>query len=167
MQAYGAGPGVSYEDFIGGVTSRFDLAERLTHIGRTIPPYPKPDRPIDLLFSDYRHDVAGIINLFAAYFTRMNQVSSIFIDSASTFYPSYTFLENLVAMLNSGKVPQFLRPSPDKKDGPDLVELVSQRRFTLVHLTEPGKKEQNSMAWLKIEPADIIPYPHVPQRSGA
>ena len=36
---------------------------------------------------------------------------------------------------------------------------VANKRFTLVHLTEVKDRDQNSTAWLKIEPLDILPHP--------
>ncbi len=159
VQTFGPQDQDSYSAFIGAMVGRFELADHLTFAERRLPPYPKPDKSIDLLFSDYRHDVPGLVDLFSVYLPLMSEASSIFIDSAATFHPAYTFLENLVEMLNRGRVPRFLL------DASDDPKYLTNRRFTLVHLTEPAKSEQNSMTWLKIEPVDIMPYPHAPVRA--
>ena len=159
VKAFGSHDQDPYRGFIAAMVGRFKLAGHLTFAERRLPPYPKPEKPIDLLFSDYRHDVPGLVDLFSAYLPLMSEASSMFIDSASTFHPAYMFLENLVDMLNRGRVPRFLIEASDDP------EYLKNRRFTLVHLTEPAKSEQNSMAWLKIEPVDIIPYPRAPVRA--
>ena len=163
LREFGANETIGYGEFMNALARRFDLASQFDLIQRTLPPYPRPEKPIDLLFSDFRHDVPGIIDLLANYLPRMAPASSIFIDSASTFHPSYTFLEHLVSLLNQGKLPASLA-------GKDQVQamwnLIQQRRFTLVHLTEPARKEQNSMAWLKIEPIDIVAHPRAATKSA-
>ena len=45
-----------------------------------------------------------------------------------------------------------------------LIELASQRRFTLMHLVEKLDRSQNSSAWIRIEPNDYIPHPRVPMK---
>ena len=39
------------------------------------------------------------------------------------------------------------------------LDLIGCRRFTLVHLIERRAREQNSTAWIKIEPVDHLPHP--------
>ncbi len=163
LQEFGATSTIGYGEFIKALAERFALTDHLDLVQRKLPPYPNPEKPIDLLYSDFRHDVPGIIDLLANYLARMAPASSIFIDSASTFHPSYTFLEHLVGLLNDGKLPASLA---SKETGQAMWNLIQQRRFTLVHLTEPARTEQNSMAWLKIEPIDIIAHPRAATRSA-
>jgi hypothetical protein len=41
----------------------------------------------------------------------------------------------------------------------DLGAVMKNRRVVLVHLTEWKARDQNSTAWLKIEPIDLLPQP--------
>ncbi len=155
-----AGDGTpGYGDYIRGQARALGVADNITLIEASVPPYPAPNSSIDLLFSDFRHDPQGIIGLFATYLPRMSAASSIYVDSASTYYPSYLLLEQLVGMFNRGIVPQHLLGAAGRANADKLLELVPRRRFTLVHITEPAAQEQNSMAWLKIEPQDLLPHP--------
>ena len=90
----------------------------------------------------------------------MSLSSSIFIDSASTSLPSCLLLENLVTQLQRGVVPLLLQDHA----AVDLQECLRNRRITLVHITKLGRSEQNSVAWLKLEPADLIPHPRTIMR---
>jgi hypothetical protein len=111
--------------------------------------------PIDLLFSDFNHGPTTILQLLGHFLPRMSSTCSIFIDSASTLWPSYLLLEHLVAQLNSGRIPAMLQ----ERSTVDLAPLIRDRRVILVHLTEWRRRNQNSTAWLKFEPVDLQPHP--------
>jgi Methyltransferase domain len=117
--------------------------------------YPFGDKSIDLLFSDFRHGPQSILKTLAHFLPRMSPTSSIFFDSASTHLPSYLFLELLISHLNNGRIPQVLQNLCNV----DLHQVIDNRRIVLVHLTESKRRNQNSRAWLKIEPADLLPQP--------
>jgi hypothetical protein len=68
-------------------------------------------------------------------------------------------LEETVRQLNHGKVPAFFLTGADAETRARMMEIVATRRFTLMALTERKDSEGNSMAWIKIEPANILPYP--------
>jgi hypothetical protein len=137
------------------VRSKIDLNE-VGHFTQ----YPFAGRPIDLLFSDFRHGGVSILELLGHFLPCMAPSSSIFIHSASTFWSSYLLLEQLSAQLNAGKVPKLLQDLCSL----DLSEFVRQRRIVLVHLTERKDRNQNSAAWLKIEPVDVLPHPRSKMR---
>jgi hypothetical protein len=118
------------------------------------------DVPIDLLFSDFRHDASAILDILGCFLPKMSPASSIFIDSASTSLPSYLLLENIVTQLQRGVVPLLLQ----KHAAVDLQEYFRSRRVTLVHITKAEQSHQNSVAWLKLEPADVIPHPRTVMR---
>jgi hypothetical protein len=111
--------------------------------------------PIDLLFSDFDHRPTTILQILGHFLPRMSSSCSIFIDSASTLWPSYLLLEHLVAQLNSGRIPVLLQ----EHSTVDLAPLIRNRRVILVHLTEWRRRNQNSTAWLKFEPVDLQPHP--------
>lgn len=117
--------------------------------------YPFAGRPIDLLFSDFEHSGVSILEILGHFLPSMAPSSSIFIHSASTSWPSYLLLEQLSSQLNAGKVPKLLQDFCSL----DLSEFVRHRRIVLVHLTECKERNQNSAAWLKIEPIDLLPHP--------
>ncbi len=114
---------------------------------------------IDLLFSDIAHGPQAIMDILACFLPYMSESCSIFIDSASTHLPSFLMLENLIDQLNRSKVPQRFLSFTSKQQRWELFQLVSQRRFRLVHLIERKARPQNSTAWIKVEPNDWVPYP--------
>ena len=117
--------------------------------------YPFAGKPIDLLFSDFQHGGVSILEILGHFLPQMTPSSSIFIHSAPTAWSSYLLLEQLCSQLNAGKVPQLLQDFCSI----DLSELFRHRRIVLVHLTERKDRNQNSAAWLKIEPIDLLPHP--------
>jgi hypothetical protein len=154
--------------YFANVRARLRLEEYLTRVASTIDLdsmshfdfYPFARTPIDLLFSDFQHSPQAVLRILAHFLPRMSATSSIFIDSAATFWPSYLLLERLVEQFNAGKTPQVLL---DLRR--DLAGCLRNRRFTLVHLTRPNRRLQNGTSWLKIEPVDVVPYPRAPMRT--
>jgi hypothetical protein len=132
------------------IHEKIDLDEE-RHFDR----YPFGDKVIDLLFSDFRHGPMAILAILGHFLPRMSPTSSIFIDSAPTVWPSYLLLEQLIAQLNRGLVPKLLQD----RSPIDLSQVMKNRRIVLVHLTECKERDQNSTAWLKIEPIDLLPQP--------
>lgn len=149
----------SYERFMHRLFDSTGVSDHVTLISDRMPPYPDPGKPIDLLFADFAHDPQAIIQLLAFYLTRLRADASLFIDSASTFFPSYAYLEMLVPILNSGRLPASMRQVVAEGEREHTERRVRESRFTLVHLTERKHRHQNSTAWLKIEPLDTQPYP--------
>jgi Methyltransferase domain len=137
-------------EYITFVHEKIDLSDP-THFDS----YPFSNETIDLLFTDFKHGLDDILRILGHFLPRMSPASSIFIDSASTFWPSYLLLEQLVAQLNAGKVPSALQ----ERSTADLRALNANRRIVLVHITEAGKRSQNGAAWLKLEPIDLLPHP--------
>jgi hypothetical protein len=111
--------------------------------------------PIDLLFSDFSHGPHAIVSILGHFLPKMAAASSVFIDGASTAWPSYLLLEHLVEQLNRGTIPALLQD----RCAVDLTSVMRNRRIVLVHLTERKARVQNSTAWLKIEPVDLQPHP--------
>ncbi len=151
------------ERYFAEVSRVLDLGAHLTFLYRSMDladlqhfdGYPFAGAPIDLLFSDFRHGPADVLSLLGHFLPRMAPASSILIDSAPTSWPSYLLLEQLVAQLNAGHVPAALQ----EQSRVDLGPVMKNRRVVLVHLTEWKPRDQNSTAWLKIEPIDLFPQP--------
>jgi hypothetical protein len=87
----------------------------------------------------------------------MAGVSSIFFDSASTFMPSFYALERLVGQLNANKIPAAFLAESDERKMLELSTRIARCDFKLMHLVEKEERAQNSTAWLRIEPCDIVP----------
>ena len=121
--------------------------------------YPCLAEPLDFVFLDISRTPDDILDTLHVLLPHLADSASIFIDSASTSLSSYLFLEKLIDQLNHSKVPRrfLLGQSPERRRA--LVDLVAQRRFTLVHLVERLKRAQNSTAWIKVEPNDYVPHP--------
>jgi hypothetical protein len=158
------------EEYYSRISSLFELDPYLTFVKSKIDlnevghftQYPFAGRPVDLLFSDFRHGGVSILEILGHFLPCMAPSSSIFIHSAPTFWPSYLLLEQLCSQLNAGKVPRLLQDFCSH----DLSEFVRQRRIVLVHLTERKERGQNSAAWLKIEPVDVVPHPRARMRES-
>jgi len=138
------------------VKEKIELEERL-HFDR----YPFANERIDLLFSDFKHGPDDVLSILGHFLPRMSAASSIFIDSAPTAWPSYLLLEQVVSHLNGGHIPAALQD----RTAIDLGPVMRNRRIVLVHVTEKDRKRaQNSTAWLKIEPIDVVPQPRASMR---
>lgn len=112
---------------------------------------------IDLLFSDFNHAPENIQKLLGAFLPSMAPTSSIFIDSASTHRLSYLALERIVADLNRNKLPVGLTEHLSDEQFSTLARRVQGSHFRMMHLVETHSRAQNSTAWLRIEPVDIVP----------
>ena len=121
------------------------------------------EKPVDLLFTDFAHGPDAVLRLLGHFLPLMAETASVFIDSASTSWPSYLLLEQVVGMLKRREVPAVLqRYCPQ-----NLTPLVAERRFQLVHITKAGSRTQNATAWLRIEPVDLRPHPAVEMRESS
>ncbi len=117
-------------------------------------------RPIDLLFSDFKHGGLEILALLGHFLPRLAPAASIIIHSASTSWPSYLLLEQLVSQFNRGQVSEALQDMASV----DLCPYINNRRITLMHLVEKKERSQNSAAWLRFEPINVFPYPRAKMR---
>jgi len=115
--------------------------------------------PIDMVFLDIDRTPESILDSLYFLLPSIADGASIFIDSVPTSIVANLFLENLVDQLNTGKMPRrFMRgDSPERRQR--LHEVVVTRRFRLMPLIERSARDQNSTAWIKIEPVDFVPYP--------
>jgi hypothetical protein len=149
----------AFADYVKYLRERFGVAEQLTHIAASMPPFPHLEKPIDLLFSDFMHGPNEILQVLGTYLAGMAPASSIFIDAASTSFPSYALLELLVPQLNQGKLPRMLAEFIPEPRIEATREFVRLSRFDLIHMTEQKRRVQNSTAWIKIQPHDMRAYP--------
>jgi predicted O-methyltransferase YrrM len=114
--------------------------------------------PVDILFADYNHSPTNTAKILASFLPRMTPVASVFIDSASTHYPSYLMLERIVHLFEQGRVPvQMLDHLKDAAARDKLKDVVSSSIFKLMHMVEKQNRAQNSTAWLRIEPTSLLP----------
>ena len=137
------------DDRLTFVHRRMELADPSHFDGYDVP------TPVDLLFSDFNHGPSAVLDILGHFLPRMATASSIFIDGASTSWPSYLLLEHLTEQLNRGMMPALLQERSDV----DLKAVLEGRRIVLVHLTKTQKRTKNSTAWLKLEPTDLQPHP--------
>ncbi|MET3304410.1 class I SAM-dependent methyltransferase [Bradyrhizobium diazoefficiens] len=153
----------TYSGFLQSLGAQSGLTAHLEFVDQTVPPFPEPSQPIDLLLADYsssQHDVSDLLKFFIP---RMADSASIFIDGASSSYRTFLFLEDTIAKLNRGKIPGFIAGEVDDQDLIGWIRLLHIRAFKLLHLTRP-LPVQNSTAWIRVEPVDHFPYPPVTMR---
>jgi hypothetical protein len=160
---------VAFDVYIDRMSAALGVRDQLTLLQRTIAlddpasftpaNFPCLERPIDLLFADIAHSPAAILAILGIFLPMLAPSASLFIDSASTFVPSYLALEQTIVQLNQGKVPSGLLARRRPEDRAALIELIASRRFTIMHLVETKARAQNGTAWLKVEPVDVVPYP--------
>lgn len=115
--------------------------------------------PVDFAFLDVSRTPGDILDCLCLLLPHIATSASIFIDSASTSLTSFLFLERLVEQLNRSKVPRRFLAVRSEERRRALLDIVAQKRFTLMHLVERVQREQNSTAWLRIEPIDYVPHP--------
>jgi len=154
----------TYAEYLDHIFKKFGVADTITRVDMDMPPFPLPEGEIDLLFADFAHGVASVAEIICTYMPKLADVASIFIDSAPTFLPSKLLIDRLVDDFNRGVMPASLlaRLSPD--DQTVVTEKLRRCRFQVVHLTTAGRETQNSTAWIKIQPDDILPWPQAPFR---
>jgi len=150
---------LDYAQFFSSCVDKFGLSGCITLLQVDMPPYPILDEKIDVLFYDYRHSPIEIMKLLIEFLPRMSHGASIFMDRVSTTFDSYVFLEHLIGLFNAGKVPLLMTESMDDEKRDRFLGIVRNSTFTLSHVTERKNRKQNSCAWLKIEPIDIVPHP--------
>ncbi len=161
-----------YQQFIHTVFAEANVAEHVNFIYgdidldklgwlETIMQADTPDGklpPVDILFADYNHSPTNTAKIIASFLPRMTPVSSIFIDSASTHYPSYLMLERIVQFFEQGRVPvQMLDHLKQPETRSKLRDIVAASNFKLMHMVEKQNRAQNSTAWLRIEPTSLLP----------
>tara|TARA_R110000803_G_C11923293_1_gene314599 strand:+ start:66 stop:842 length:777 start_codon:yes stop_codon:yes gene_type:complete len=155
----------TYDDYFNYLINKFNLKDFVEYKNFTID-FDKNnsfhiDEPIDILFYD-AHDSGpkGCVQFLSFYLLKMSEYSDIFIDRASTVNYSFLMLEYIVNNLQKGKIPKILLDNKTREEINYLHYFVNKSKFTLVHLAESPENKvnqlQNSTAWIKIEPLDII-----------
>lgn len=148
-----------YSEFAQGLISEFKFNDTIKYYNTDIDNFESDN--IDILFSDYSHGVFSIFSLIAKYLHRMNDNSYIFIDSASTYYPSFSTLNTIIDCLNRKNVPNSLGEIVHPDNIARFVHRVNSSKFELTHIIENKNRNQNSVAQIKILPDDIMPHPRV------
>ena len=145
----------SHQDFFHKLLKELNLEKivKFKNVTLTNESFFNPGKPIDMIFCDAHDNSAqGCITLLKYYLPLMSDYSSIFIDRSSTINHAHLMLEQLISYLQQGKIPACLRSKNLKS--------IAHLKFTLVHLAETKEakknRQQNSTAWIKIEPADVI-----------
>ena len=160
---------LDYEGFIRESTRLLGLSEVITFFKEEVDltneaaflakGYPFLSDPVDFVFADIQRGPDDILDVFSTFLPLAAESASIFIDSASTSLSGYLFLEKLIGQLNCGKVPRHFIMKKTPQQRRNIADLIQLRRFTLVHLVERKRRNQNSTAWIKIEPIDYVPHP--------
>ncbi|MFO0757587.1 MAG: class I SAM-dependent methyltransferase [Byssovorax sp.] len=120
---------------------------------------PALEKPLDLLYADFDHYPHAILTIFTKYLPVMSEYASIFIDSASTYLPSYLVIEQTVEQMNRGKLPAIFLSRTTRAERDKLAEIVATRRFTHISMAEKKDRAQNGLSWIRMEPVNIVPYP--------
>jgi hypothetical protein len=115
--------------------------------------------PLDVVYADFDHYPHAVLTLLVKYLPLMAESSSIFIDSAATYLPSYLVLEQTLDQMNRGKLPAIFFAGTSRKQREQLTAIVSRRRFTHLALPERKDRNQNGLSWIRIEPVNVLPYP--------
>ena len=149
-----------YKDYVSNLVDYFQLVDYVVPIHKNINMMDVSN--VDILFSDFAHSPFDITKLLSQYLPRMSECSTIFIDSASTLYPSYLMLENIVRNLNEGIIPRSLLELCSEVN--KLEHIVKTSTFKIDHIIENKNRDQNSTTKIDIFPKDIFPYPRVNMR---
>lgn len=148
-----------YQTYIKNLFNCFELSDRIVFSPEEIKKVLLTN--IDILFCDFSHGPYAVIKFLADYLANMSDNSYIFIDSASTYYPSYQTLESVVNYFNQGKIPQTVLEEVSLTDLDKFKSKVLSSKFELSHLIENKSRNQNSTTQIKISPIDIMPQPRI------
>jgi hypothetical protein len=159
LREYGCTDTVSHLQFLRNLARQFGLSKQVTFAERTFPDFPEVPEPIDILFVDYESQPSAIATILRHYLPKMNAYFSIFIDGASTYLPSFLYLERTVEQLRAGKIPQSLLGGAATSTRQWWVEFAATHTLNVIHLTKVAERTQNSTAWLVGAPVDHRPYP--------
>jgi predicted O-methyltransferase YrrM len=146
-----------YSDYINNLIEHFQFSNQIRFYNETIQSLDLNN--IDVLFSDFQHSPYAVMKCLADYLHKMSDNSYIFIDSASTYYPSFHTLNSIIECLNQGKIPKTLIEMIDPKNIHAFHTKIMTSKFELTHVIENKDRNQNSTAQIKILPIDIIPQP--------
>lgn len=156
----------TYEDYFNYLLNKFELQnyvfyQNINFDFKNQNTFFNINDPVDILFSDASDSGRnGCIKILSFYLSKMSEYSSIFIDRASTLNNSFLTLEYIVNCFKKGQVPKILLEEKTEKEIDYLFKFIRKSKFTLIHLAESPEmkfvEHQNSTAWLKIEPLDII-----------
>jgi predicted O-methyltransferase YrrM len=106
---------------------------------------------IDILFVDFDHNPLTIHKIVESCMSRMSSESIIFFDSASTYFPSYLFLEKIINEFNKNIIASSFNFDDKTKN------FILNSNFTLSHIIENKNRIQNSTAMIEIKPEDCFP----------
>ena len=116
------------------------------------------DKPLDLVFSDYASSARGLYLLLGGLLPYMGGRASIFLDSVSTEVETYLAVERLVDQLNGQSLPVTVAHRYSAEHCHLLRRMLVSNQLQLTHIVERKHREQNSRAWIRIEPVDLIPF---------
>jgi hypothetical protein len=149
----------THAEYFQATLDRFALNNQVKLLTNSFPPFPMPFDTLDLLFSDYQHQPDKLLSILGFYLPRMASPSSIFIDSAPSFLPSYLLLRELCDMFRHGRLPRLLLKRVRASLVPRLERFIHENTIEFVPMVENKSRSQNSTAWLRIQPVDIAPRP--------
>jgi hypothetical protein len=157
----------THAEFFTALVERFGLSDFVEFRTARFPPFPEFSTEYDFVFTDYRHGFENILDILAHFLPRLSRTSSLFIDSAPSLSGSYLMLRELMRMFERGKVPELLmqRIPPEHLQRASLFVQSSELQF--IPLVEAQRSSQNAMAWLRIQPADLMPRPLARYRTGS
>jgi predicted O-methyltransferase YrrM len=115
--------------------------------------------PIDFVFCDIDHRPLACLGTLAKFLPLLSPSASIFIDAAPTQLTSHLTLVETVRQLNAGKVPAYFLVGADEQRAAALRDRVQSSCFQLVPIVERRERDGNSVAWIRVEPANVFPYP--------
>lgn len=139
-----------YSEYVNNLIDNFKLSSYINFINSDIAIHDLPN-DIDILFSDFSHGPVQVLSIINQVLPKLSDTSILMFDSASTYYPSYLVLREIVEILNKGQIPA----SFNKYD--ELSKKVNRCTFELRHVIENKSRDQNSTACIHIQPRDIFP----------
>lgn len=149
----------THAEFFNALVDRFGLSEFVEFRAGRFPPFPEFAPEYDFVFSDYRHGFEDLLEVLAHFLPRMSRTSSLFIDSVPSLSGSYLMLRELMRMFERGKIPELLFQKIAPEHFERLCLFVQASEFQFIPLVEAQRRSQNAMAWLRIQPADLMPRP--------
>lgn len=160
----------TYGNYVQSLADSLGLSSRVTFISATLDEtnilevlsaHTKAlQQPIDLLFSDYMSSAPGLYLLLGALLPYLSKRANVFLDSVSTRFDTYLALERLISQLNQQRLPSSFQEHYSSEHCELIRGVLASHELKLLHIVESKRRPQNSTAWIKLEPIDLIPFSH-------
>jgi hypothetical protein len=115
---------------------------------------------LDIIFSDFDRTPVYIQDLITFFLLNSNPYSSLFVDGLNSYWPGYSYLTQMINLLNEQKIPCIFKEVLNEQNFEKIKNKIYNTRFTQINIRKKDNdKEQNGLIWIKQEPYYVCPEP--------